>query len=119
MTIDGIVRVEAVESQVHNEPKGMAPAERCKGKVPQGDQKVPGSGAGAAELHIGFRRRGPGASLPSTYAKIRVDKDTNSVLIQIIDSDSGDVIREIPPGAWAKLEANVLFPKGLLVEREQ
>lgn len=119
MTIDRILRVGAVESQVYTEPKGMAPAERCESKVPHGDQKELRYGADAAELQIGLRRRGTGASMPSSYAKIRVDRDTNSVLIQIIDSDTGDVIREIPPGAWAKLEANVLFPRGLLVEREQ
>ncbi len=66
------------------------------------------------ELELGSRpqqvaRRGV---LADTYAKIRFDEESHSVLIQIVNAANDEVIREIPPGAWEKLRETDLSGKG-------
>ncbi|MCL5957918.1 MAG: flagellar protein FlaG [Chloroflexi bacterium] len=73
-----------------------------------------------AELEIGQTMPVPGGGeLPESYAKIRYDQDTNTVLIQIVSASSGDVIREIPPDAWNRVRENTPLPKGTLVEKHR
>ncbi len=42
------------------------------------------------------------ATLPNTYAEFSVDRDTHKVVVRIIDGNSGELIRTIPPEDLAK-----------------
>ncbi len=46
------------------------------------------------------------STLPNTYAEFSVDRDTHRVVVRIIDGDSGELIRTIPPEKLAKEIAN-------------
>lgn len=88
--------------------------------APPDARPVAHNGQDAAELSIESKPRVASDGGPiESYAKIRYDENTNTVLIQIVNSASGEVMREIPPGAWNKVREGIPLPKGTLVEKEQ
>ncbi|MCL4533649.1 MAG: flagellar protein FlaG [Bacteroidetes bacterium] len=93
--------------------KGTPGAETGSGAKAPGKSAPSPASQQAAELLIGSKPLVDSEGPFDRYAKIRFDKATRSVVIQIISSGSGEVIREIPPGAWEKIG------RGLLLSREK
>jgi|GEM_PF-1222455 len=48
--------------------------------------------------------------------QLSIDKETEQVLVRVVDSESGDLIRQIPPEEQVKLQKFLREQSGLLVE---
>lgn len=132
MAIPRISRIDAVEPAPGLREKALVDVDRAPGSgelVP-----IPGSGPKAAApaperspapepalLVLGSKDRPPRVTVPpESYAKIRYDQESQTVLIQIVNAATGEVVREIPPDAWPRWgNADLQLPKGTLVEKER
>ena len=56
--------------------------------------------------------------LDSTNLKFQIHKETGAVIIKIIDSDTGEVIREIPPEAILDSIAQIWKNSGINVDKK-
>lgn len=52
----------------------------------------------------------------SSHLQIEVDPDLKRVVVKILDGNSGEMIRQIPPQEVIDLAKNLSVPKGLLFE---
>ncbi len=128
MRIGGISRVDAVELPVPRKERAPATVDGLSTRGDMAENAAQKSsaqpvlqltGEQQAQLLIGSRVHVTDAGGPlDKYAKIRYDENARTVLIQIINAASGEVIREIPPDAWVKLRENMPLPKGTVVEKE-
>lgn len=50
--------------------------------------------------------------------RIRVDSQTEQVVVKVVEQESGEVIRQIPPEELLELEKYLSSPKGVLVEEQ-
>ena len=57
-------------------------------------------------------------SLADPQLKIHVDDETERVVVKIVEQESGEVIRQIPPEELLELEKYLSSPKGLLVQEQ-
>ena len=53
-----------------------------------------------------------------THLTFRVSEQTGRVIVHVIDSDSGEVVREIPPDTLNRFSDRVTHIKGLLFEAQ-
>jgi flagellar protein FlaG len=58
------------------------------------------------------------ADYPLRNLSVRMDPETNKVVVKVIDSVSGEVVREIPPDELARIDRDLGPRTGRLVERE-
>jgi len=49
---------------------------------------------------------------------IRKHPDMNRVIVQVIDAETGEVVRQIPPEEWVQVLERLQSAKGVLVDRE-
>ncbi|HCI29637.1 MAG TPA: flagellar biosynthesis protein FlaG, partial [Fervidobacterium sp.] len=49
-------------------------------------------------------------------AEFRIDRDVNKVVIKIKDSDTGEIIRQIPPELVVKISKSIQELLGLLMD---
>lgn len=107
-------KVEPVVEGASSKREGEAPA-------PKPPVILPGGHAGekAAELSIGSKAHAAGVSgMIETYARIRIAEDSRTIMIQIVNAANGEVIREIPPGAWERLKHSEPTPKSEAGDKE-
>ena len=57
-------------------------------------------------------------SLADPQLKIRVDDETERVVVKVVEQESGEVIRQIPPEELLELEKYLSSPKGLLLQEQ-
>lgn len=57
-------------------------------------------------------------SLADPQLKIEVDRETERVIVKVLEQKSGEVIRQIPPEELLELEKYLSSPKGLLVQEQ-
>ncbi|UVT21065.1 MAG: flagellar protein FlaG [Nitrospira sp.] len=50
--------------------------------------------------------------------QIKVDDETERVVVKVVEQNSGEVIRQIPPEELLKLDKYLSSPKGLLLSEE-
>jgi len=50
--------------------------------------------------------------------QLEVDKESNMVIVKIIDSETNEVIRQVPPEELVRLSKNTTDLKGLLIDKE-
>lgn len=99
-----VLPVPVVAEQVSNTSERPAVPDGPRASATQQARRRNHESSKAAELHIGSKTRVAGASgMVETYARIRIAEDSHMVMIQIINAANGEVIREIPPGAWEKM----------------
>ena len=55
-------------------------------------------------------------SLADPQLKIHVDDETERVVVKVVEQESGEVIRQIPPEELLELEKYLSSPKGLLLQ---
>ena len=53
---------------------------------------------------------------PTTYLDFSVHKPTKEVMVRVINQETGEVIREIPPEKHLDLVANLMKMAGILVD---
>lgn len=57
-------------------------------------------------------------SLADPQLRIRVDNETERVVVKVVEQESGEVIRQIPPEELLELEKYLSSPKGLLLQEQ-
>ena len=57
-------------------------------------------------------------SLADPQLKIHVDDETERVVVKIVEQESGEVIRQIPPEELLELEKYLSSTKGLLLQEQ-
>lgn len=57
-------------------------------------------------------------SLADPQLKIHVDDETERVVVKVVEQESGEVIRQIPPEELLELEKYLSSPKGLLLQEQ-
>ena len=50
--------------------------------------------------------------------RIEVDDETEQVVVKVVEKESGEVIRQIPPEELLELEKYLSSPKGLLLQEQ-
>lgn len=101
-----------------DEPSGAA---RQKPKVEQEDAEARLTSQASAErskIDQAAVRVNEILSLADPQLKIRVDDATERVVVKVVEQESGEVIRQIPPEELLELEKYLSSPKGVLL-REQ
>ncbi len=58
------------------------------------------------------------AKLFDRKIQLEVDKELNMVVVKIIDRETNEVIRQLPPEEMVKLSRNARELKGLLIDKE-
>lgn len=56
--------------------------------------------------------------LADSRLKIRVDDETDRVVVKVVEQESGEVIRQIPPEELLELEKYLSSPRGLLLHEQ-
>jgi flagellar protein FlaG len=88
---------------------GKQPATTAAGPAPAGGD-VRNVKQAVKEINEGFR------SLNS-HLQFSIDDKTESVVVKLIDSDTGEVLRQIPPEEVLRLRAYYKEQQGLLVNK--
>jgi flagellar protein FlaG len=57
-------------------------------------------------------------TLANPQLRIRVDDETDRVVVKVVEQESGEVIRQIPPEELLELEKYLSNPKGLLLQEQ-
>lgn len=55
---------------------------------------------------------------PKTTLEMKIHEETNQVIVRVLNSDTGDVIREVPPEKMQDLVAKMVEIAGLLVDKK-
>ncbi|HZR84473.1 MAG TPA: flagellar protein FlaG [Candidatus Binatia bacterium] len=86
-------------------PRASVPLERPR------ESELPGQAPAPAS---------PPVSLSNSLRTLSVhmDPETKKVLIKVLDADTGEVIREIPPDELARLDGDLVIRRGALIERK-
>ena len=58
------------------------------------------------------------AKLFNRKIQLEVESDINMVIVKIIDSETNEVIRQVPPEELVRLSRNAKDLKGLLIDKE-
>jgi len=58
------------------------------------------------------------AKLFDRKIQLTVDEESNMVIVKIIDKETNEVIRQVPPEELVKLSRNARDLKGLLIDKE-
>jgi flagellar protein FlaG len=58
------------------------------------------------------------AEFPLRNLSIRMDPDTHRVVVEVLDAQTGEVIRRIPPEELSQLDRDLGTRSGRIVERE-
>lgn len=54
---------------------------------------------------------------PETTLQVSMHKETNSIMVKVLDKETGKVIREVPPEKTLDLVANMMHIAGILVDK--
>ncbi len=113
-------------------PKADLRVERIRGEEPSGavgqkpkvkteDAEEPSTVQASAErstIDQAATRVNEVLSLANPQLKIRVDDETERVVVKVVEEESGEVIRQIPPDEFLALEKYLSGPKGLLLQEQ-
>lgn len=97
----------AVEGLQRGLDAGRTPAARVRGK--QSTER--------AERE-GLARPAAGTEFALRELSIRRDPDTGILIVKVIDSKTGEVVRQIPQEEWVRIRKRVAEAKGMLVDGE-
>ncbi|WP_046227678.1 flagellar protein FlaG [Paenibacillus dauci] len=54
---------------------------------------------------------------PETTLEVSMHKETHSIMVKVLNKDTGEVIREVPPEKTLDLVANMMHIAGILVDK--
>lgn len=55
---------------------------------------------------------------PTTTFEVSMHKETNTIMVKVLDKDTGELIREIPPEKTLDLVANLMEAAGIIIDRK-
>ena len=101
---------------VHEEelPDAVGQKPRMK-KEDQDHQPTFRTAADRAMVDQAAAKIGEVLELADPRLKIRVDDETERVVVKVVEQESGEVIRQIPPEELLELEKYLSSPRGLLL----
>lgn len=113
-------------------PKADLRVERIRGEEPSSaverkprvrkdnseEQSTSQASADRAEIDRAATKVNEVLSLADPQLKIEVDRETERVIVKVLEQKSGELIRQIPPEELLELEKYLTAPKGLLVEEQ-
>lgn len=118
---------------IHNvTPKADLRVERIRGEEPSGavgqkpkvkkhdseGQSTSQTFADRAEIDRAATKVNEVLSQADPQLKIRVDNETERVVVKVVEQESGEVIRQIPPEDLLELEKYLSSPKGLFLQEQ-
>ena len=109
------LRVERIRGE---DPSG---AVGQKSKVRKEDAEARSTSQASAErsrIEQASTRVNEALSLANPQLRIRVDEETERVVVKVVEQESGEVIRQIPPEELLELEKYLSSPKGLLLQEQ-
>lgn len=114
MPIDNIKQLVASQVPAARSTAGSVPAAVTRQNLPGNGQNVPASAA--ADIQSAVSRISDYVQSLNRDLKFRVDHDTNQVVVTVMDSQSGEVIRQIPSEEVIAVARSIdQAQKGLLV----
>jgi len=54
---------------------------------------------------------------PETTLEVSMHKETHSIMVKVLNKDTGEIIREVPPEKTLDLVANMMHIAGILVDK--
>lgn len=113
-------------------PKADLLVERIRGEEPSGavgqkpkvrkdDAKEPSTSQASAErsrIEQAATKVSEVLSQANPQLRIRVDDETERVVVKVVEEESGELIRQIPPEELLELEKYLSSPKGLLLQEQ-
>lgn len=119
-----ITQPEKVEEIRVSQPRVVIPAQRDRSasSVKADQEAVSGSSSAkesqkTKELIEQINQFNTDLANSNVTLKIQVDRETGKNLIKVIDRETGEVIREIPPEEVVRLEARIEKMIGLFFDR--
>jgi flagellar protein FlaG len=118
---------------IHNvTPKADLRVDRIRGEEPSSGvgqklrvrkndsegQSTPQASVDRAKIDQAATKVNEVLSLADPQLKIRVDDETERVIVKVVEQESGEVIRQIPPEELLELEKYLSSPKGLLLQEQ-
>lgn len=82
--------------------------------------RLPGVDDGEAEAHerpAAGEARAPLPEFPLQELSIRMHPELDQVIVQVIDSRTREVVRQIPPEEWVRVLEQLHGRRGVLVDR--
>ncbi|WP_420819917.1 flagellar protein FlaG [Paenibacillus favisporus] len=55
---------------------------------------------------------------PETTLDISIHKATNSIMVKVLDKDTGEVIREVPPEKTLDIVAKMMEIAGIIIDKK-
>ncbi|HHY66115.1 MAG TPA: flagellar protein FlaG [Alicyclobacillus sp.] len=98
-----VVRVEA--------PTPVLPAKT--GNETQGDPKKPSP----EQVERSVARMNVAAQMARTHLRFELQQDTHQVIVRVIRDDTGEVIRQIPPGDLIAMDEQMRSVLGVFFDR--
>ncbi|MFD0714964.1 flagellar protein FlaG [Paenibacillus sp. GCM10027626] len=107
---EGETRGSAPAANLNNisSVKALAKAELSGTKVTIGDEQVIRNIERVLKVIQG----------PDTLFEMSVHKETNAIVIKVLDKDTGDLIREVPPEKTLDLVAKFMEINGILIDEK-
>lgn len=96
-------------------------AARQKSKVKKEDAELRSTSQASVErsrIEQAATRVNEALSLANPQLRIRVDGETERVVVKVVEEESGELIRQIPPEELLELEKYLSSPKGLLLQEQ-
>lgn len=109
------LRVERIRVE---EPSGAVGQKPMAKKHDSEEQSTSQASADRAEIDRAAAKVNEVLSQADPQLKIRVDDETERVVVKVVEQESGEVIRQIPPEELLELEKYLSSPKGLLLQEQ-
>ena len=109
------LRVERIRGEESSDAVGQKP--RVRNSDTEG-QSTSHSSADRAKIDRAATKVDELLSLADLQLKIHVDDETERVVVKVVEQESGQVIRQIPPEELLELEMYLSSLKGLLLHEQ-
>jgi flagellar protein FlaG len=101
-----------------SEPRASAPEAGSKPTVPVPEQAPPAQPT-REELDVAVESLNQAPNVSAHNLKFRVDEQTERVVVKVVDKETGETVREIPPEeVLAIAESIERYQKGLLLSQQ-
>lgn len=109
------LRVERIRGEEQSGAVGQKPRVRPSDSEGQSTSQA---SADRAQIERAATKVSEVLSLADPQLKIHIDDETERVVVKVVEQESGEVIRQIPPEELLELEKYLSSPKGLLLQEQ-
>jgi len=105
-----VERVDAVRGE-------YARIESARARIPPRNEPTPSPEALREDFRESVQSANERLAESGRQIAVSVDKSTDTVVVQVTDRDSGEMIRQIPPEAALQITRNIDRLTGILIDR--